>query len=505
MLAKVYSGQVLGLTPRVIDVEIDISNGLHSFSIIGLPDKAIEEAKDRISAAIKNSQIKSPKKGNKKIVVSLAPADIKKEGTLYDLAIALSYLKATNEINFDPDKKLFIGELSLNGNLRPIRGSLFITKMAKDLGFEEIYMPKENTTESSLVKGIKIYGVTNLSEIIKHLNQEDEFKIKTNNQKENRGEKRILTDFSYIREQESVKRALLISASGGHNVAMYGPPGTGKTMLAKAFSGIIPELNLEQKIETTGIHSVAGILKDGVIANAPFRAPHHTSSFVSIVGGGAYPKPGEITLAHNGVLFLDEFPEFDRRVIEALREPLEEKCINIARSKGNVNFPANFILIAAMNPCPCGKKDVKDLICTCMPSDIERYKRKLSGPIVDRIDIWIDVPRVSFEKMTDERTGKSSTKFIEKVKIAREIQKSRFHNSKTKLNSQMNVEGIEKYINLNEKMKRLLNESAEKLKISARSYHKIIKVAQTIADLEQSSEIKETHILEALSYRPKVF
>lgn len=505
MQAKIYSGQVLGLTPQLIDVEIDISNGLHAFSIIGLPDKAIEEARDRISAAIKNSGIKSPKKGNKKIVVSLAPADIKKEGTLYDLGISLAYLLATKEINFSPDKKLFIGELSLNGDLRPIKGALFITKMASDLGFTEIYMPIGNTDEARLVPNIKIFGAKNLKEVIEHLNPESEFKIKLPNKSHAEKLRQIKTDFGDIREQESVKRALLISAAGKHNLAMYGPPGTGKTMLARAFAGILPELNFEEKLASTGIHSVAGILNGEILENPPFRSPHHTSSFVSVVGGGAYPKPGEITLAHNGVLFLDEFPEFDRRVIESLREPLEERKINVSRSKGSVQFPANFILIAAMNPCPCGFRGVTGMECTCMPSDIERYKRKLSGPIVDRIDIWVDVPRISFDQMSGESKSLNSEIFREKVMKARKIQDTRLKETKVKTNSEMGVKEIEKIVVMNEKVRNLLNQSAEKLKISARSYHRIIKVAQTIADLESSVEIKEAHILEALSYRPKNF
>lgn len=504
MLAKVHAGLVLGLTPELIDVEIDISNGLHSFSIIGLPDKAIDEAKDRISAAIKNSGIRSPKKGNKKIVVSLAPADMKKEGTIFDLAIAVSYLLATKEINFDPEKKIFIGELSLNGELRPVKGTLFITKLAKELGFTEIYLPKENAPEASLVLGVDIYEVPNLDELRKKFSgQTNSICLFENKNVKEKEPDKISNNFSDIRGQDGAKRALLISASGRHNIAMYGPPGTGKTMLAKAFREILPDLTFEESIEVTGIHSVSGTLNQQIITRPPLRNPHHTASYVSVVGGGAFPKPGEVTLAHHGVLFLDEFPEFERRVIESLREPLEEKAIVVSRAKGTSKFPANFILVATLNPCPCGKRGVEGKECTCMPSDIERYKRRLSGPIVDRIDMWVEVSRMSFDSLSGAKTGKESSWYKEKVLATRLVAQSRFQNTKIKANGEMSSKDIEGFVVLDESVKKLLNESAEKLDLSARGYHKIIKIAQTIADLDESLKIKESHILEALQYRPK--
>lgn len=359
--AKTSSAQTIGLGAKIIDVEIDLSKGLHSFTIVGLPDKGVEESKDRVSASIKNSGFTSPKSLNQKVVVSLAPADIKKEGPIFDVAISLAYLLASEEIKFDSKKILFLGELSLDGNLRRINGVLPIVAEAKNRGFLEVFLPIDNAKEAALVSDIKIYGANNLKEIIEHLNTK---KIQTK-QKENVLPKKIgqqpqteivveddelLIDFSEIKGQETAKRGLEIAAAGGHNIAMYGPPGTGKTMLAKAFSHILPTLSFDEILEITSIHSVAGVLKKDIITKSPIRSPHHTASYVSIVGGGAIPKPGEITLAHRGVLFLDEFPEFDRKVIETLREPLEESEISISRSRGTVTFPANFILIAAMNP-----------------------------------------------------------------------------------------------------------------------------------------------------------
>ncbi len=516
--AKTRSAQTIGLGAKIIDVEVDLSKGLHSFTIVGLPDKGVEESRDRVSAAIKNSGFTSPKSLNQKVVVSLAPADIKKEGPIFDVAISLAYLLASGEIEFDSKKILFLGELSLDGNLRRINGVLPIVAEAKARGFLEVFLPKDNAKEAALVSDIKIYGANNLKEIIEHLNtkqinkKSETSKIQTKKIEQQPQTEIILEDddllidFSEIKGQETAKRGLEIAAAGGHNIAMYGPPGTGKTMLAKAFAHILPTLSFDEILEITSIHSVAGTLKKDIITKSPVRAPHHTASYVSIVGGGAIPKPGEVTLAHRGVLFLDEFPEFDRKVIETLREPLEENEISISRSRGTVTFPANFILIAAMNPCPCGNFGSKTKECICKPTDLLRYQRKISGPIIDRIDMWVEVSQINYEKLSDTETGKKETAQIkERVIKAREIQKERFvkANRKIKTNSEMQAKDINKIADLENEAKEILNTSAKKLDLSARAYHRIIKLARTIADLDGSKTINSSHVLEALQYRPK--
>lgn len=519
--AKTSSAQTIGLGAKIIDVEIDLSKGLHSFTIVGLPDKGVEESKDRVSASIKNSGFTSPKSLNQKVVVSLAPADIKKEGPIFDVAISLAYLLASEEIKFDPKKILFLGELSLDGNLRRVNGVLPIVAEAKSRGFLEIFLPKDNAKEAALVSDIKIYGANNLKEIIDHLNEKvvvaSEARQSRNKSVQTRIEQQLKTeiaieedelliDFSEIKGQETAKRGLEIAAAGGHNIAMYGPPGTGKTMLAKAFSHILPTLSFDEILEITSIHSVAGVLKKDIITKSPVRSPHHTASYVSIVGGGTIPKPGEITLAHRGVLFLDEFPEFDRKVIDTLREPLEESEISISRSRGTVTFPANFILIAAMNPCPCGNFGSKTKECICKPTDLLRYQRKISGPIIDRIDMWVEVSQINYEKLSDIDNEKKETAEIKgRVMEAREVQKKRFAsvNRKIKTNSEMSAKDINKITNLEKEAKEILNTSAKKLDLSARAYHRIIKLGRTIADLDKSKTIKPSHILEALQYRPK--
>ncbi len=525
--AKTYSAQTVGLGAKIIDVEIDLSKGLHSFTIVGLPDKGVEESRDRVSASIKNSGFSSPKNQNQKVVVSLAPADLKKEGPIFDVAISMSYLLANDEIKFDYKKKLFLGELSLDGNLRAVNGVLPIIAEAKTRGFEEVFLPSDNAREAALISGIKIYGANNLKEIIEHLNErvEKNDPSEVKNSKLHGAEKitfpkikealqtkiilendEFITDFGEIKGQESAKRGLEIAAAGGHNIAMYGPPGTGKTMLAKAFAHILPPLSFDEILEITSIHSVAGVLKKDIITKAPVRNPHHTASYVSIVGGGTIPKPGEVTLAHRGVLFLDEFPEFDRKVIETLREPLEEGEISISRARGTHTFPANFILIAAMNPCPCGNFGSKTKNCICRPTDLLRYQRKISGPIIDRIDMWVEVSQIDYDKLSDKNITKKETGEIKKRVIkARDIQKKRFLKAKRKIktNSEMEAKDIGKISELTDEAREILNTSAKKLDISARAYHRIIKLARTIADLEGSRLITQNHILEALQYRPK--
>ena len=508
--AKVYSAQATLLHGQIVSVEIDLSRGLHAFTIVGLPDKAVEESRDRVSAAIKNSGFTSPKSKNQKVVISLAPADLKKEGPVFDVAMALAYLLAAEDISFDPEGKLFIGELSLDGDVRPVRGILPLVSHAKQCGFKEVYVPKDNAMEGALIDGILVYGATTLQELIEHLNtktkegKEDE-KRKLTPQKKTRikhvkEDHRV--DIGDIRGQEAAKRGLLIAASGGHNIALYGPPGTGKTMLARAFASILPPLLFDEALVVTSIHSVAGALQETLITTPPFRSPHHTSSYVSIVGGGTIPRPGEVTLAHQGVLFLDEFPEFDRRVIESLREPLEERSITVARARATVKFPAGFILVAAMNPCPCGNFGSRKT-CICSPISFERYKKKLSGPIIDRIDMWIEVPHINHDKLANTKGTKESSLLSEKVKQARAIQRKRFKKITTNTNSGMGVRDIDAYIILTSSVKKLLSEAAKKLDLSPRSYHRVIKLARTIADLEGKDHIEETHMLEALQYRPR--
>ena len=520
--ARVYSAQVNLLSGQIVTIEVDLSRGLHAFSVVGLPDKAVDESKDRVSSAIKNSGFKSPKAKNQKIIVSLSPADLKKEGPFFDLAIALAYMLAADDLKFDSEKRIFLGELGLDGTLRRIRGALPLVMEAKRAGYEEIYLPKENAIEAALVEGIKIFGANSLKEVVKHINETEGKKSGKTPPRQGYEEQRKIpiqpkteisykkerknSDFSDIKGQEGAKRGLEIAAAGGHNIAMYGPPGTGKTMLARAFSGLLPDLGLEEVLEITGIHSVAGVSRGELISAPPFRAPHHTSSYVSIIGGGAFPKPGEVTLAHKGVLFLDEFPEFEKRVIESLRQPLEDNMVSISRAKGSAIFPSNFILVAAMNPCPCGNAGSKQKACICRPSDLDRYKRKLSGPIIDRIDLWVSVGNVDYKKLGGEGSGEKSERIKDRVINAREVQKKRIEKFKRNIttNSEMNVKDLSNMVKLKEEIRNLLDDSAERLSLSARAYHRVIKIARTIADLENSEEINSNHILEAIQYRPKV-
>lgn len=505
--AKVYGAQPALNHSHVIEIETDLTKGLHQFTVVGLPDKAVEEARDRFSAAIKNSGWKPPKQHNRKITVSLAPADVRKEGPAFDLPMALSYLLATGAVIFDPTGKIFIGELALDGSVRPVRGVLSATLAAKRAGYKEIYVPKTNTQEAALVSGISVFPVSSLKETVQHLEgkkcipraQKTEIAAEDHTESEDA--------WDNIRGQRAAKRALEIAAAGGHNVGLWGPPGTGKTLLARALGSILPPLTNDEALEVTAIHSLAGDFGKPR-TTPPFRSPHHTASYVSIVGGGTTPRPGEATLAHRGVLFLDEFPEFDKRVLESLRQPLEEGVICVSRAKGSERFPAQFLLVAAMNPCPCGYWGDRNRECVCLPGSIARYQRKISGPIVDRIDMWVEVPRIDHTTLVpgkNQALVRDAQEVRERVSRARAMQLARFRDigSSATLNTHMRLNEIDSLIHLDAQTETMFTEHAKRLDLSARAYHRTLKLARTIADLEESEQIKEAHILEALQYRPK--
>ncbi len=506
-VARVFSAQPSLMSADIVTIETDLSRGLFAFSIVGLPGKAVEEARDRVNSAIKNTDFDAPKSQNHKVVISLAPADLKKEGPLFDLPMAISYLIAAGIVHADVSKIIFIGELALDGTLRPVRGVLPIVRKAKSAGFTEVIIPTGNQEEAALIPGIRITPAQTLREVICHIDtkREDhtnlaEAPLTQINTIWNESTVR----FEDVRGQESAKRGLMIAAAGRHNVILVGPPGTGKTMLARAFQGILPPLTLEEALEVTSIHSVAGT-GEGISLRPPFRAPHHTASYTALVGGGTHPRPGEVTLAHKGVLFLDEFPEFERRAIDALRQPLEDRVVSISRVHSNAIFPADFILIAAMNPTRGG--DEKGDYSAQM---LETYKQKISGPILDRIDLWLTVPHVDYETLTEKReqlsegTQSETENTREKITHARERQLRRLRNSGISTNGEMSARDIETYIHMTEAVHTLLKRSAEKLNLSPRSYHRLVKVARTIADLENSEELREAHVLEALNFRSKL-
>jgi len=503
MLSKINSCAVIGLDCEEVEVEIDISPGLFNVIVVGLPDTAVQESKERVKSAIKNSGTNFPAT---RTTINLAPADIKKEGPAYDLPIAVGILAAGRQIEADLTGSLFVGELALNGKLRHTNGILPITLFAKNKKYKRIFVPKVDEFEAGLVEGIEIIPIESLQQLIAYLDGNEKIEpattidIGTSDKKPKHS-----IDMAFIKGQEHVKRALEIAAAGGHNVLMSGPPGTGKTLLARAVPTILPEMTKEEALEVTKIYSIAGLLPGNkpLITTRPFRTPHHSASAPALVGGGAFPKPGEISLSHRGVLFLDELPEFPRTILENLRQPLEDGIVTISRAQGTLTFPAQFTLIASMNPCPCGYLNDPEHDCPCSPSHIIKYQKKISGPLLDRIDLCIEVPRIKFDKLSGEELEESSEIIQKRVEAARQIQKKRFEGKDVVSNSEMNSQIVKEFCPTDEATINLLKTAVSQFNLSARSYYKILKVARTIADLEGKEQLESMHVAEALQYRPK--
>ncbi len=504
MLAQVKSAAVIGLNCEPIEVEVDLAPGYPMFAVVGLPDAAIQEARERVKSAIKNSGINFPY--NKRLIVNLAPADIKKEGPAYDLPIAVGIILAEEGFNFENQNCLFVGELSLEGKLRHTNGILPLAIFAKETSIKTIYLPAENAAEASLIDGLEIIPVSSLRQLIQHLSGEEKIApFVPPNQPIPIAVPNPEFDMAFIKGQEQAKRALEIAAAGSHNLLMAGPPGSGKTLLARTLASILPSLTGEEILEVTKIYSIAGLLPHDrpLIFQRPFRSPHHTSSAAALVGGGKFPRPGEISLAHRGILFLDEFPEFPKQVLETLRQPLEDGLVTISRAQGTLTFPARFTLIASQNPCPCGYYGDPEKPCLCSAGQISNYQKKISGPILDRIDLHLDVPRVKFDKLASDSLAEPSKQILSRVEQARERQTARFRNSKTNYNAEMRPPEIKEFCSVDEPTIELLRGAVNQLHLSARAYHRILRLARTIADLGGQEKISIAHVAEALQYRPK--
>ena len=503
MLAKVNSCAVLGLDGHMVQVEVDISPGLPRFYVVGLPDEAVQEARERVRGAIRNSGFSFPMK---RIAANLAPADLKKEGPAYDLSIAVGILLATEQFAADISKTVFLGELSMDGALRHTSGILPMVGVARQQGYTDIVVPSIDAREASLVEGTRILPFDSLAALAAFLRGESPVPVYQSSGIDLAAPQiTAANDMADIKGQEHVKRALEVAAAGNHNLIMCGPPGSGKTHLARALPGILPSLTSDEALDVTKIYSVAGLLPSDtpLIRQRPFRSPHHTISNAGLVGGGHWPKPGEISLSHHGVLFLDELPEFGHSVLEVLRQPLEDKVVTISRANGSVTFPANFMMVGAQNPCPCGYFGDPYHPCSCPAGLVTRYQRRISGPFIDRVDIFVEVPHIEYEKLADTRLGEKSEKVRARVEAARELQRQRFTGKKTKCNSEMSPADVRDYCQLGDSAQSLLKTAMKQLYLSARAFHRILKLSRTIADLEGSQSIKANHLAEAVQYRPR--